>query len=276
MREFPVFVPHGREWLAAVITVPDQEPRGLVLLLTGTGAPRSHRYQVWTRLARQLAEDGLASVRMDREGIGDSTGQLQAHRLNEALLHQAMAVARFAMQATGTDRIGVAGNCSGSRMALYIAASLPTCVSTVCVLPRVLEPGGVHRLVVTARRSKVASFFRTSKLLHRLTEPLRHRRGRVSSAMEGYFSRALEHSRVLFVYTKEDPDAYNVASLGVLKRILARLSPQARARFELRVLPNGPLVGFESLGIQEDAIRTVRTWLADGFDRAEASEASVR
>jgi hypothetical protein len=213
---------------------------------------------------------------MDREGIGDSTGQLQAHRLNEALLHQAMTMAQFAMGATGTTRFGVAGNCSGSRMALYVSANLPSCISTVCLLPRVLEPGSVHRLVVSARRSKVAPLIRTNKLIHRLTSPLRRRKGKVSSVMEEYLSRALDHSRVLFVYTKEDTDAYNEAAAAVLQRVSGRLGEPARARFEVRVLPGGPLAGFESRTIQDDAIQTTRSWLAQSFDRAESSQASVR
>src|SRR5205807_1730181 len=41
VKEFPVFVPDGADHFGAVITVPDSEPKGLVLLLTGTGAARS-------------------------------------------------------------------------------------------------------------------------------------------------------------------------------------------------------------------------------------------
>jgi pimeloyl-ACP methyl ester carboxylesterase len=275
MREFPVFIPHGAERLAAVVTVPDTEPLGVVMLFTGTGAPRSHRYQVWARLARQLADSGLASVRMDREGIGDSSGELRAHRMNDALVNQAMTVAQFATHATGTDRIGVAGNCSGSRMALYVAAMSPTCVGTVCVLPRVIEPGGVHSIAVSARRLKIASFLRRIKPLRRMTDPIRHRRRKVSSVVERYLSQALDHGRVLFLYSEQDPDAYNEGSVAALKGMLNRFTQSRRERFKVRVLSNGPLVGFESRTAQQDSIDTIRDWLVECFARAQPSEAAV-
>jgi alpha-beta hydrolase superfamily lysophospholipase len=72
MKEFPFFVPYEDQFLAGTLTVPDRDPEALVLLLAGTGAPRSHRFQLWTRTARGLAEHGLASVRLDYRGIGAS------------------------------------------------------------------------------------------------------------------------------------------------------------------------------------------------------------
>src|SRR2546426_8495657 len=39
VKEYPVFVPYGAEHLGAVVTLPEAEPAGLVLLVTGTGAP---------------------------------------------------------------------------------------------------------------------------------------------------------------------------------------------------------------------------------------------
>ena len=76
MREFPVFVPSRGERIGAVIAVPEEDPRGLVLLMPGGGgAPRSHRYAMYTKVARALAGRGIASVRMDWRGVGDSTGR---------------------------------------------------------------------------------------------------------------------------------------------------------------------------------------------------------
>ena len=78
MNEHPMFVPWADgEHLAAMLTVPDAPSRGLVLLLQGLGPPRSHRYQLWTRTARALAERGIASVRMDYPQVGDSTGRIE-------------------------------------------------------------------------------------------------------------------------------------------------------------------------------------------------------
>ena len=40
--------------VARVVAVPDGAPRGLVLLSTGLGGSRSHRYQLWAIAARRL------------------------------------------------------------------------------------------------------------------------------------------------------------------------------------------------------------------------------
>src|SRR2546421_331630 len=69
----PVYVRHGNERLAAILTVPAR-PRALVALLQGFGATRSHRNRLWTWISNDLAEQGIASVRFDYPGMGDSTG----------------------------------------------------------------------------------------------------------------------------------------------------------------------------------------------------------
>jgi pimeloyl-ACP methyl ester carboxylesterase len=66
--EHPIFVPHRSDHVAAVISLPASTPRGLVLLIQGGVAPRSHRNRLWTRIARDLAQRGVASVRMECMG----------------------------------------------------------------------------------------------------------------------------------------------------------------------------------------------------------------
>src|SRR5207248_11294939 len=68
-----VYVRHGNERLAAILTVP-RRPRGLVALLQGFGATRSHRNRLWTWISDDLAGRGMATVRFDYPGMGDSTG----------------------------------------------------------------------------------------------------------------------------------------------------------------------------------------------------------
>jgi alpha/beta superfamily hydrolase len=261
-----VFVPFEGHHLGAVLTVPDDRPQGLVLLVTGTGAPRSHRFQLWTRAARALAENGVACVRMDYLGIGDSTGRLVESPLGDVPRDQALTVLRFAMNATGVTRAAVAGNCSGSLVALSVAAEAPECIGAVCILPRILEPSTVNRVVIRARRSRVASLARTGRLLRPLVSRLRGRKGRPTSVLRGNFARALTHARLLFVYSPQDTDSYNEKSRVVLERMVSGLPPSKQERFELRILPEGPLSGFESLGIQRTVIGLVVGWLVEAFD----------
>ena len=132
--DHPIFVPFDREYLAGVVTTPETEPRGLVLLLQGLGASRSHRYNLWTRIARQLADRGIASVRMDYPELGDSTGAFPGD-MNDPPIEEAMAIARTALDALGLEAFGVAGNCLGARVGLELASRMPNCASAVLIMP---------------------------------------------------------------------------------------------------------------------------------------------
>jgi pimeloyl-ACP methyl ester carboxylesterase len=275
VKEYPVFVPYEGEHLGATITVPDDEPQGVVLLLTGTGAPRSHRFQMWSRVARSLAGHGLASVRMDRLGIGDSTGRLFVSVMgDQSLLIQALTVARFTTQALGTPRLAVVGNCSGSRIALTVAAEMPQCVGAACLLPRILEPSGVNRMVIRARRSPMATWARSAAPLQGLRQALGGRRGRVAPWVRDSLPVALERGRLLFVYSQEDRDAYNGKVRTALVGLVGRLPKEHRDRFRLDLLSEGPLAGFDSLAVQDRVLDLLIDWVPRCF-RHQAGDAAV-
>lgn len=136
--EYPIFLPFGDGRLAALVTVPQDRPRGLVMFLQGLGTPRSHRYQLWTRASWGLAEQGLASVRMDYPEMGDSTGTLPT-QLEDPPVAEATAVARLALDAVGVDRLGVVGNCLGARVGFGVAAQMDECTSVACIIPDTLK-----------------------------------------------------------------------------------------------------------------------------------------
>lgn len=277
MREFPLFIPFGGEHLAAVATLPDEDPAGLVLLATGTGAPRSHRFQLWTTAARRLAERGLATIRMDYLGIGDSTGRIPERNMGELgqRMDEAVAVSQFAMRALGTERLAVLGNCSGGLVVLGAAVRLPTCIGTVCILPRILQPTSLNRMVIGMRGSRLASVIRSNALLRRLSAPLKGRKGKAGSVIRDSMGAVLERGRLLFVYSEQDTDAYNQRSRAQLERILGGLPTDSRDRFELRILQDGPLAGFESLQVQRAVIETVAEWLPGCFGLPRAKGAGL-
>ncbi len=117
----PMFVPFGGGQLASVLTLPATKPRGLVLLLQGLGASRSHKNRVWTRTARGLAAHGIASVRMDYPSMGDSTGTLRTG-LDDLPRDEVATVASIAMDISGAERLGVIGNCMGLRTGFALAS----------------------------------------------------------------------------------------------------------------------------------------------------------
>jgi predicted alpha/beta-hydrolase family hydrolase len=266
VKEFPVFVPFGDERLAAILAIPDGEPAGLVLLMTGIGAPRSHRFSIWTRAARELAGRGVASIRFDYLGIGDSSGIVRQWRMAQPPSDQAEAVARFAMRATGADRFVAVGNCLGSRVALQVAGSMPECSGAMCIRAPILEPGRSGTLRRRVSQWKLFKPVRSNAMVRALTRPLfgRGRRRVLGVGLGETFVRAARHGPVMFLYTEAD-HTYTDAVAGQLEQWAAKLSSEERARYELRLLPHGPLKGFESTRIQEVVIEAAVDWVSECF-----------
>ena len=133
MNEYPIFVPFGQEHLAAIVTVPEEQPTSVVLFLQGLGAPRSHRYGLWKKTAHGLAERGLASVRLDYPQLGDSSGVFRAE-METPPVEEARAALDTARDALGVERFGVIGNCMGLLAGFELAATEPACASVGCFL----------------------------------------------------------------------------------------------------------------------------------------------
>lgn len=275
MKEYPVFVPFEDEPLAVTLTVPDAGPSAMVLLLAGTGAPRSHRFQLWTRTARALAEEGLASVRLDYRGIGDSAGRVAQPVLGDQRTDQAIAAAQFAMRACAADRLAVIGNCSGGVVGLGVAARMPECEAAVLILPRLVYMKGVSRAAVEARKSRLGAVVRRNPLLRRMAHrTLKGGRDVPSPPVAQFFEPALDHARLLFVYSDLDRDPYVGRSRRLLQAMTSRLPADRRRRVESSLIDEGPLSGFESLPVQERVIHDVVRWtvrsLGDGAHEPKA------
>jgi alpha/beta superfamily hydrolase len=277
VREHPFFVPYEGEQLAVTLTVPDDDPVALVLLLAGTGAARSHRFQLWTRTARALAGRGLASVRMDYRGIGDSTGRLLQPVLGDHRLDQAIATATFAMEATGIDRLGVAGNCSGGIVALGVAARMRECTAAISILPRIVKLGGMNRAAMDMRKSRVAASMRRNRALRWMVQQtMKGPRDVPSQPVQDSFEPALEHADVLFVYSIRDRDPYVGKSRRLLGQLAEKLPAEKRSRLSVVDTPEGPLAGFESLSAQRMAIELITDWMDERLTGERDRSANAR
>ena len=275
MKEFPVFVPLGRERFAAVIAVPDTSPRGLTLLMTGAGPNRAHRLSAWTQAAQRLAERGIASVRFDYGSTGESTGSETAWSASDLPVDEALAVTRFAMRATSSQRVAVAGSCLGAWTALELAAQMPECQGLVFMPGHapILALADRTRLGRRRRRKRVRGLRRVQRLAAKLarivTRPFRRgRRWRLPHA------RALDHARVLFLFGEREyaPRGRARADLEVLT---AELSPEQAARCEVRVLPIRSLRTFHSLETRDAMIDAIVGWADDLFDAPDATRRRV-
>ncbi len=271
MSEHAVFVPFGEERIAAIVTVPEGRPRGLVMLLCGIGAPRSHRFQLWPRLARRLASEGLAVVRMDYLGIGDSTSATSAWTFEDLPLEDVRTVARFGMDAAGVDRFAIAGNCLGSHIGLTLAGTDEACLGAACIRMPMLDRGGA-KLRRRARRWKLASLVRSNRLLRGALNPVAAatRERTIRPEVRETFVRAVQRAKLLFLYSEVD-GTYDAVIKRDLDQIIARMPSDPRGSYELQVLPGSALKGLESLLIQDLLIEALAEWLPRCFDPESAA-----
>lgn len=266
MRESPVFVPCEGEHLATVLTIPDGPPVGMVLFLTGTGAPRSHRFQMWTRLSRALAEYGVGSMRMEYGGVGDSTGRLVQPVNLDSRIVQVHSVARFGLEALQVDRLGVVGNCTGGILGLTLAARMEQCTCVVAVLPRLVQLGGINKTAMRVRRSELAKLIRRNLPRRLVRNALSGGKDMPTPLVAESFEPALERARLLFLYSQDEMDPYLEKSRKLLAKMADRLSPEKRARLDIRVTPEGRLSGFESLAVQEWVMTNAIGWIGDWLE----------
>jgi pimeloyl-ACP methyl ester carboxylesterase len=275
VRQYPVWVPFGRDRLAAVIDVPDGEPRGLVMLLTGGSAARSHRFRVWTRTARRLAEEqGLASVRFDYRGTGDSTGELRQWRMSQMPVDQVVAVLRFSMDALSVDRVALTGNCLGARLALAAGGATPEALGALCIRAPILEPSRIGKASEAVGRTSLGQAIRRAPTLRRVARALagERKKKKTSLGAQAPMQAILQRGRLMFLYSQDD-FTFNQQVLEELEAIASRLPADQRTRYELRVLTGGNLKGFESLEIQRQIIDIVVEWMAKLYRDAAAEPA---
>lgn len=268
--EFPVFIPFDGVHLSGVLTQPDREPRGLVLLMTGIGATRSHRFRLWTRTARRLAlEQDVASLRLDYQGIGDSTGDVREWT-DDSTYGQAREAVAFGLRATGASRFAAAGNCLGGRHALRLAGEMPNCVGAVCI----------RAMLTSAHASGAGRAGTAARLATASRKRLRRLRGRpnvrgnvMDATTRTALLGALDHARVVFLYSEQNRQFLHRAGPS-FEQLLSGLPEEQRERFELRVFPGAALEGFRTMEMQQITIDSVLDWMASSFSAARSSTIS--
>jgi pimeloyl-ACP methyl ester carboxylesterase len=130
IREARIEHPAGHA-LAATLTLPveGEEPYPAVVLVSGTGAQnRDYRmfgHSMFEALALQLADEGIAAIRFDDRGVGESTGQFQTATTGD---HASDAAAAFnwlkSLENVDAARIGFIGHDEGSVAGAMAAAEV--------------------------------------------------------------------------------------------------------------------------------------------------------
>jgi hypothetical protein len=110
--------------LVATITLPTTTPERTpwIMLLTNSGViPRSGPHRMNVHLARTLAIQGVASIRFDMSGLGDSLRAGGAANVTEQWVADTRNVMDYAQQYFGCNRFGMIGFCSGAEVAYQTA-----------------------------------------------------------------------------------------------------------------------------------------------------------
>jgi pimeloyl-ACP methyl ester carboxylesterase len=280
MIEHPIFVESGGDHLAAVVTVPEARPRTLAVLLPGGGSPRSHKFRLWTRTARTLADVDIASVRVDYAGLGQSTGSF-SNDLRHLPTTQIRSIVGAVGEALDVSTFAVVGNCLGARTGLAMAAAEEGCVGVACVLPRaltaiVVEVGVLDQGPTMARSIRLRSARRApwiGKVYRRIArtqgQPLKLR-------FIPELDAAARASPVMLLFLGTDAERRRLERHLVAARLLGAGSAGG---LTVEGIPTASRMGGFSLplDVQEPVVDTVVGWL-DGIlvhDRGSEREREV-
>ena len=301
MIERPFFLEVKGEDLFGIVAVPDESSgQTAATLLPAGGYTFSPQRNGWgTRLTRSLAASGVAALRFDWHGIGDSSGRAGNFALDQPFADDALAVVDLA-RAEGWKRQLLVGHCFGARTALAIAPQVDGLGGVALVSPPVRDhargEGGANRLAydlgtagVPAHRGRQVPlegplrpaerrrYLRLARSFIRIRLGALKRRVQqiggsgvdpvpwVSRPMLDQLSWLTDRGvPVLFVYGDEENDfaEFGEARRGRLGEILEKHADTIR----LEVVP-GSVHGMDRTDTQDRVLEVVTAWASDLTER---------
>lgn len=129
--------------LIGIITQPEMPIETGVLIVVGGPQYRAGSHRQFTLLARQLAGQGVASMRFDYRGMGDSEGGMRNFEAIDADIRAA--IDALLKQAPEVRRIAIWGLCDAASAALYYAHTDTRVSRLVLLNPWVHTEAGASR-----------------------------------------------------------------------------------------------------------------------------------
>ncbi|MGH9247615.1 MAG: alpha/beta hydrolase [Acidimicrobiales bacterium] len=125
VEESPVYFPAGDHDLFGIVTSPPGDRLGLgaVLLSGASWTPSPGRNRIWVRLARGLADAGIHAIRIDYQGVGESSGELLRYRMADPLADNVLSAVEC-LRERGVSDVVLLGTCYGGRAALAAATEI--------------------------------------------------------------------------------------------------------------------------------------------------------
>ena len=125
----------GDKKLRGIMTLPtEKENLPIVLLFHGFCINRDEQGQIYKRLANRLSEQGIATVRFDFAGTGESDGIFSEMTI-QTELSDAEAILDYVKNLEFVDkkRIGVLGMSMGGVVASLLAGKQPQDIKSLCL-----------------------------------------------------------------------------------------------------------------------------------------------
>jgi hypothetical protein len=145
VRETPVAIPQSFGELAGVLTEPlNAQGHGLGVVLLNAGAMRrTGPSRMWVEAARRWAVQGIPTLRLDAEAIGDADGDEAPYRDDGALytpgfVPQVLATLDFLQRRGVAERFVVAGLCAGANWSFHAALTDARVQGVMLINPRAL------------------------------------------------------------------------------------------------------------------------------------------
>ena len=131
-QETPIWIESGDESIFAVITHPPETrgDTGVILLPGGSWMPSTMRNRMYVDLARRIAAAGATVVRIDYQGVGESTGETPFFDLTRPPSSDVIGAASL-LEELGCRRLVAVGSCFGGRAALSVLSDHPDLVGLV-------------------------------------------------------------------------------------------------------------------------------------------------
>lgn len=129
--------------LIGIIAQPAQPIETGVVVIVGGPQYRAGSHRQFTLLARQLAEQGIASIRFDYRGMGDSEGDMRNFEAIDADIKAA--IDSFTTQTPAIKQIVLWGLCDAASAALYYGHTDPRVKGMILLNPWVHTEAGAAR-----------------------------------------------------------------------------------------------------------------------------------
>lgn len=129
--------------LFGILSLPERPARRGVLVVVGGPQYRAGSHRQFTELARTLAQQGIAAMRFDYRGMGDSQGDKRDFEAVGDDLRAA--VDQFTAAVPDIDEVVIWGLCDAASAAMFYAGSDPRVTGLVLLNPWVRTTSGLAK-----------------------------------------------------------------------------------------------------------------------------------